>query len=59
MSTIFVLILVLQSIAEHTLIRVMLGVPQEIKNEIHRLVDEANSFINEHDLSGLENWEKA
>lgn len=59
MSTVLILILVLQAIAEHALIRVMLGVPLEIKNELYQLVEEANSFIDTNDISGLEEWEES
>ena len=59
MSTVLILILVFQAIAEHALIRVMLGVPQEIKDELYELVDAANSFIDASDISGLEKWEES
>lgn len=58
-----ILIFILQSIAEVTLIRLLLRVPENVKTEMHHYADEANALLDLTDAEGnldkklLSEWE--
>ncbi|MDC5840352.1 histidine kinase sensor domain-containing protein [Vibrio europaeus] len=59
MSTVIISIVILQAVAEQALIKTMLKVPLEVKQDIQSLAHQANVLIEDGDMDELADWANA
>ncbi|MCG9582449.1 histidine kinase sensor domain-containing protein [Vibrio tubiashii] len=59
MSTVIISIVILQAVAEQALIKIMLKVPLEVKQDIQSLAHQANVLIEDGDMDELADWANA